>query len=471
MQISKSLLNFLLTVEIVPKPEDQIHFEFQELSYGTNEYQMTFFLKMEKLFQKEAIYGEIGKILNSFGHPVNDEIINGVTALFGLSEKAIRNINFVNNFFSLIEKCKVKHYMFFNGEQEEKIYKLQFKDFTIGDIDYERFSKFINDRSGSDYASKYKSELSDKAGIEIKNYEIRIFDIYKWGIFINRSIDLRIFQKELINFYLTAVSMHSIKGFKERFYKQQEFINSYFGLYYPLEKFETFGYTFVSIFYNFLSDYTHGWVVPIFNYYNKMFFPDPRIVEEVNKFLLVNGNEIYEKESEFSRYFESVCSIFSNAEKHILAKNYSHAFVDFFVGLDFLLAPDFEKSKKLKERTSMLTYKGMARSFEDQLSRVRELYEQRNNYVHEGIQVKIIDLIELRNIGRIVLSTLLLVHTKSKKNSKFKFSIWILKIDELVQGISKGKSPNIRQLAEIGVNKQAQLFLQDTLDKWSFESN
>ena len=269
MQISKNLLDFLLTVELVFKPDgDHDQYEFQKLTYDTSESLSVFYLKMQKPFQKEIIYDEIKKIINFVDHPASDEIIEGIIALFSLSEKTIRDSNLVNNYFSFIGKCKVKHFMFFNGQQAEKIYKLQFKDFTIGEIDYDRFSKFINDRSGSDYAVKYKSELSNKAGIEIKNYQIRIFDIYKWGILINRSYDLTPFQKEVINFYLASVSMYSIKGFKERFYKQQEFIISYFGLYYPIEKLEVYGYTFVSIFYNFLSNYTHGWVVPIFNFYN-----------------------------------------------------------------------------------------------------------------------------------------------------------------------------------------------------------
>jgi hypothetical protein len=469
MKLSRNLVDFLLDVDVVSKPDDSDDdYDYKEFSYDTNEYILKFFLKTKRTFQAESLYSEIGNVLIHLGHPVDKEIIESLIMLFSLSGKEKRNDDLVNNFFSSIEKCKLKQFMFFNGVQKEKIYTLKFNDFSIGAIDYYKFANFVNERSGSDYADKYKSSLSNSAGIEIKSYEIKIIDIYKWGFEINNNLDMSWSQKEIINSYLSSVSMYFINDFKKKFFKQQEFINAYFGLYYPIEQFELHGCTFVNIFYNFLNNFKAGWVLPIGKSIKDIFFPDPRIIEKVNQFLLKNNNKIFKSDSEFSRYLDTVCNIFSNGQKYIFEKDNNHAFVDFFVGLDFLLAPDTEKSKKLKQRISMLSYTAMSLSFQEQLSRLDALYDLRSLYVHQGISIKEDELIELRNICRVVLSVLLQVHTNSLKSNKLKFIDWLAQIDKFVQDIYKGNAPNLQRLAEIGVKKQDHLILQNSLDKWIF---
>lgn len=469
MKPSKNLIEFLLEVEMVSNPNlNQEGFYYHALSHATNKYELILFIQFKNKFQKEDLYSELRQVLTSIGHPVNDEIIDGVVLLFSLSGKASRNENLVNNFFLTIGRCKIKQYMFLSGEQQKKIYMLKFKDFSVGTIDYIKFASFVNDRSGSDYADKYKAFLSNRTGIEIKSFEIKVLDIYKWGLIVNNNLDLTSSQEEIINIYLTAVSNYHINNFKKKFIKQQEFINSYFGLYYPFEKFEMIGCTFVCIFYNFLNNFKAGWVLPIHKYLSKVFFPDPIVVEKVNQFLSQSQNQVYESNSEFSRYLDTVCSIFSDAEKHIHEGNNNHAFVSFFVGLDFLLAPNREQSKILKQRISMLTYTAMTLSFEEQLNRVIALYKVRNSYVHQGDSVHEDDLIELRKLCRVVLSVLLQIHVISLKNKKIKFGDWLSKIDVFVQDIRNGELPSKQNIEKIGIKAQENLYLQNSLDKWTF---
>jgi hypothetical protein len=360
--------------------------------------------------------------------------------------------------------------MFFNAYQKEKIATFKFHDFTIGSIDYFKFSNFIQNHSGSNYADKYKSSHSNKAGVEIRFFEVKAINIYSWIVLINERADnLKFLQQEIINCYLTPVSKLFYNEFKKKFYKQQEFVNAYFGIYYPLDQFEISGYTLVNVFYNFSNHTYAGWVLPIHSRVIDMFFPDPRIIEKVNVFLSKNKQEIYESKGEFSRYFDTISSIFSNAEKHIHQNNFDHAYIDFFVGLDFLLAPDTEKSKKLKQRISLLTHKTMQIAFEEQLARLDELYDVRSMYVHKGVAVEVADLIELRNISRIIVAVLLQVHRNSLKNNKINFGDWLKSIDQFIQGIySKGIIPTEQQFASIGVKDHKFIPLQSELDRYSF---
>lgn len=469
IQLSQKLLDFFLEVEVIPNTLEIIDssYHFEELLYSTNEYTLKTCLKYRIEFDKNEMYGEISKILNDVGHPTNTEIINSFILLFCLSKKELRNPSLINNFFSLIKNCRLKQYLFLNVQAVEKICRLKFKDFSIGNIDYDKFSDFIKNHSNSDYAIKYKSSLTNATGIEIKYYEMTIVDVFEWQQYTFKSLNPEWFSIEVTNYYLTAISNFSFNIFKRKFYKQQEFINAYFGVFYSLEVFEMLSVTLVNIFYNFLDSANNGWVLPIKKGLSTVKFPDPRIVEKVNSFVLKNENEVYQNDGEFSRYLDFICSLFSNTEKNIENGNLNHAFVDFFVGLDFLLAPDTEKSKKLKQRISLLTHKMMSLSFSEQLNRLDILYDERSLYVHQGKSVAVEELVELRNIARVILSVLLEVHRSNTKTQKLTQNKWIEKIDDFVQQIYRGITLNEQQLSSIGIKKQ-KVFFQDDLYRYSF---
>jgi hypothetical protein len=473
LDLSAELINFFLDVDIVAKSHaivDESHV-IQRISYNTNEFCLEVFLRYKRHFNKVKIDSEISEILSAVQHPCDRNVIDSIIILFCLSDNKKRDTSLVVTFFSLIKNCKVKQYLFFNARLGEEIKTLKFHEFYIGSIDYDKFYDFVKLHTTSNYAEKYKANLSNKAGIEIKNFEINIVDICQWLSKINATPNLDLEQQEMVNIYLDFVSRICLDEFKNKFHKQQEFINAYFGLYYDLELFDKMGYEYVSIYYNFLNNSNIGWVLPISTRWTDFSFPDPRIVANVNSFLFTNGKYIYQIGGEFSRYLETMSNIFSGAEKHLDHKNFNNSFIDYFVGLDFLLAPDTEKSKKLKQRISLLVFDRMSTSFEKQLARLDYLYDIRSLYVHRGINVMTKDLIELRNIARIVLSVLIEMVIISYKNNKIKVSSWLHKIDELVQGLYKGKRPKDKDYSEIGIKEYRGLYLQSSLDKWDLHKD
>lgn len=293
-----------------------------------------------------------------------------------------------------------------------------------------------------------------------------MFDIHKWGLLINNNNpNLNWVQKEIINLYLETLSNYYLEEFRVKFKKQREFINSYFGLLYGINDQDPFGGLFVNVFYGFKNDSGAGWVLPLELRVEQITFPDTRIVQKVNSFFETTEN-IFRVQSEFSRYLDSLCGIFSNAEKHILSKNYNSAFMDFFVGLDFLLAPNHEKSEILRKRIALLAFDQMGRSFDDLFSYLKELYVMRSDYVHNGRDVGHTQLIDLRNICRIVLSCI--ISMIESKKVKLGVAGWIKEIDTLVT-VAKGGGINKRQLASVGVKATKYLVLQREMDKWSFE--
>lgn len=154
----------------------------------------------------------------------------------------------------------------------------------------------------------------------------------------------------MMNIYFNAVSISQFDVFSKEFDEEQYFITASFGIFYSLDYFRLAGFTLVNVFYGFLGNSDIGWVSPILMQLDSLRFPDPKILSKANSFVRKHNDVLTNQSGVYSRYLRTVSEMFANAEKNILSKNMNQAFIDLFVGLDFFLAPDTEKSRKLKRR-------------------------------------------------------------------------------------------------------------------------
>lgn len=168
MTFSPLLSDFFLDVEIdgFSRAASDTRYS-EEVSLRTNEDATRIvYLKCDKKFDVQQIRVEVGNLLDSIEHPNNKEIINSVIILFGLMPKQTRDRSSIELLFKFATPVKLKQYLFLRGKQIEKIPTLKFHDFYIGSIDLQKFMSFISLHSGSDFAERYSSALSDKVGIE-----------------------------------------------------------------------------------------------------------------------------------------------------------------------------------------------------------------------------------------------------------------------------------------------------------------
>jgi hypothetical protein len=454
--LSVPLENFLLQIELIDNDKDST-FGYTSIVDQTNEYKAQYFLKYPAIPTEDltALRNEIKQLLEISKHHVSDEVITGLLVLFTLCNKTLRSREVILEFFNLIGALKIKQYLLFDGTPIERIDELKFFDYTIGELDYEKIAKFIADHSGSDYATRYKQQLQQRVGIAVKSKIIAAVDVYQWLQQCQLSTSsILVDVQDIINIYLTALSNKQYEVFKKDFYEQQNFITASWGLIYGLEDFEYIGCTFINVLYGFMNNTGSGWVFSTKRKLTGMNFPDPRLVSQVAAFLKSNSEAIATQSGPFSRLLNIVSEQFSNGEQNIKRKNFDHAYIDLFVGLDFLLSPDSEKSKKLKSRISFLIFKYFNKPLREQVEHLDKLYDKRSEYIHNGKKIDMASLLELRDISKVILMILLNLHKQHATNPQKNYEEWLSNIDfHWDKYFNKGIEPNQKQWMEIGVHK------------------
>lgn len=445
----------LLSIQFVETNTDETNFHYIPVKDQTNVFTAVYYLAMPKNLSKNIspVFHEFQKILSEQNHFISNDIIIGMMIMFTLCPINRRSEKVINQYFSLISSQKIKQYLFLEGKAAEKIYQLKFFDYSIGGMDFDKFELFLENHAKTDYITRYREKLKDAPGIEVKSKDVKIIDVYLWlkecGINVSRmSMPIQ----DRVNFYLYAISWIQFLNLKKEFYEQQQFVTATYGVHYTIEDFENIGCRFINVFYGFLGESKHGWVFSTIHRKTELSFPDPRLLKDVSAFLKQNSEALSNPQSPFFGSLKIFSGILSGGESQLANDNVSHAFVDFFVGLDFLLAPDTDKSKKLKGRIALLTYEFFKRTFQDQIILLDALYDCRNNYVHFGKPVDLNDTIEIRDITKVIMGIIFNLHKKNIGKSGDYLKDWLNLIDKHVTKVyEKGTLPNAREFKELGV--------------------
>ncbi len=421
----------------------------------TNKYKTEFFISYPTTLgvDQEAAFEKIQSLLEAASHDASNEIITGILTLFCLSPQESRSVAFIEEFFALMKSVSLKQYIFFNGLSLESIKTLKFFDYTVGTLDYAKFEDFVSRHSGSDYLDCYPRGLDKRNGIEVKAKPVVAIDIYQW--LTNCDLDVNEIPDEIqnqVNIYFDAISSSRYQFFLQEFNKQQAFITAYFGVIYDLSDIEKIGLSFINIFYGFLGRSSAGWLHPANRSMTGIAFPDSRLIDPVNKFLNKNSKFLSNQNGPFGRHLSIVTGFFARGEQHLSQRQFNQAFIEFFVGLDFLLAPDTEKSKKLKARIGILSFTAMNRSLLEHLEVLNTLYDIRSDYIHNGKDVSQEQLWELRDITKVVIGVLFNLHKKYPANCQFSYENWIELIDHTHTKIfTKGIQPNLLEQKKLGI--------------------
>jgi len=456
-ELSPPLISLLSGIHFVAAKTDEASFHYIPVKDQTNEFLAEYYLAVPQNSAKSisSLFLEFQKILTEKGHFVSNDVIIGTMIMFTLCPIEKRTNEIINRYFSLIKPRKLKQYLFLEGDvvASEKIYQMKFFDYSIGGMDFDKFELFLKNHAKTDYISRYRDKLKDVPGVEVKSKDVNIFDVYLWlkecGIQVSQ---MPMLIQDRVNFYLYAISWMQFLKLKKEFYEQQQFITATYGVHYNIEDFENIGCRFINVFYGFLDEPRHGWVFSTIRRQTEISFPDPRLLEDVSAFLKQNGEVLSNSRSPFYGPLKIFSGILAGGESQLANDNVSHAFVDFFVGLDFLLAPDTEKSKKLKGRIALLTYGYFKRTFPAQIIVLDGLYECRNNYVHFGKSVDLNDTVEIRDITKVIIGIMFNLHKKNINKNGDYLKDWLNLIDKYVTRFyERATLPNNREFRELGV--------------------
>ena len=466
LHIPADLISFLQQIKFSDKCNDADN-DCIPVTDHTNQYKSEYFISYPTILgvDQKVAFEKIQSLLEAAFHEVSNEIIAGILTLFCLSPQESRSIAFIEEFFALMKSVSMKQYIFFNGLSLESIKTLKFFNYTIGTLDYAKYEDFVSRHSGSDYLDCYPRESNKRTGIEVKAKPVVVIDIYQW--LTNCGLDIHKIPNEIqnqVNIYFDAISSNRYQVFLQEFNKQQAFITAYFGVIYDLNDIEKIGLSFINIFYGFLGRSSAGWLHPANRSMTGIAFPDSRLIEPVNKFLTKNSEFLSNQNGPFGRHLSIVTDFFARGEQHLSQRLLNQAFIEFFVGLDFLLAPDTEKSKKLKARIGILSHTAMNRNLPEHLEKLDTLYDMRSDYIHNGKDVTQEQLWELRDITKVVIAVLFNLHKKHSTNGQFSYENWIELIDHIHNKIfTKGIQPNVLEQKKLGTYTLEGLILTEDL--------
>jgi len=288
----------------------------------TNAYIVQHFLKYPLRIEASLVRNDLKELLNSKGHPTNDKILDALFFLYSIFPKYRRNVETIRIFISLICQVKLKQYILVDGNVSEEIANLSFHNFSIGEIDFDRISKFIENRASSDFVERYKKRNRKHFGIESKRRDIVCIDVFKWIDYCGEDCTkISDHTQTIVNIYLDAISAVELIEFETAFEMQQKFMTAYFGLHYNIKEFFRTGSTVINVFYGFFKRNDVGWVHPTILKIGRVGLPDNRILTEVNSFMKKNMESLFEADGEYMRYIKMVSVLFFQCrKKHVKGK-------------------------------------------------------------------------------------------------------------------------------------------------------
>lgn len=450
------IADFIRKVELCPASESDPEFFYHRIFSNVSGSAVTFSLRYCGSFQDwQEQVSFVAKWLGRLDHVSNYETASALVALLVLQKSESRTEGFVSRTRKMVKGVKLKQYHLFHKLTPGTIHDFVFSTFRFGLIDFQKLKTFIENHVSSNFVDMHEVDLKNKVGIEVKVQDVLVLDISEYLKSISIALDdIPLHIADLINHYLANCARHYFAATMNSFEEHQDVASTMFGIHCDAFELRKFGIFSVPVFYGFGKSMERGWVLHLESVPHSVDMPDPRVLSESNRFAKSKEHLILTNRGEYSRFVHLVAKYFAGATRNIHKRKYNHALIDFFVGLDFLLAPDTEKSKKLKERIALLTYEKFGNELTAQVALMDRLYDSRSNFIHNGIDVTKDDLILLTNVCRTVFGCLLNMHERYLKNPKMSRDEWLRKIDcILAHFYTKNQLPTMKDRVEIGTAK------------------
>jgi hypothetical protein len=136
------------------------------------------------------------------------------------------------------------------------------------------------------------------------------------------------------------------------------------------------------------------------------------------------------------RTIDTFCGLLQRAHNHRLSDRRDEAALHFVIALDFLLGTERRSTESVTERAALIAFRPLGRPLDEQVRRVRQIYDARSKYVHEGRTIPEVDIAEAERIAMEVLWALLTVAGNGRLAST---SEWLKKIDYVLAALRDGR--------------------------------
>jgi hypothetical protein len=150
------------------------------------------------------------------------------------------------------------------------------------------------------------------------------------------------------------------------------------------------------------------------------------------------------------RTLDAFCGLLQRAHDHRLRQRPDEAALHFVIAIDFLLGSERRSTESVTERAAVIAHRPLGRPLEDSVRRIRQVYDARSKYVHEGRTIPATDILEAERVAMEVLWALLTVSGTGVLASTLE---WLKKIDYVLAALRDGRVVADEDLQSIGIPK------------------
>lgn len=163
------------------------------------------------------------------------------------------------------------------------------------------------------------------------------------------------------------------------------------------------------------------------------------------------GYDGVQSDTSLSRTLEMFCTLMQRGRQHQYAGASDEASLYFVIALELVFGERGKATDSVAERAGVLTHRSHEKSYSQQYSRIRNLYDARSKYVHEGKPISGVDAEDIERVVTQVLWSFLSVvadgtHTTAEQ--------WLRQIDYVRASIEAGRCVDESDLRGIGVRPQ-----------------
>lgn len=459
---NKLFNHFLSNSKLVDVKPDNFYVPFvgSKTSFGPNE--PSFSLQTKALFLSypasdlkiESVIKRLKIELNEVGHCVDDAIAISVLGLIVESFPTSTNLTPVqhaNNCLSNLIPAQLFQFVISTYPRPHDNV-IELGDFTLKPFDPQKILYWAS-RGKSNWPINLR-ELKHFSTLERKPLQIKILNLNdfqnissvfsKWGeeIFITKILDVyyqainQFFLKQIrsnIKDYLLVYESGALVSWSSEEDSLQNLFQKTISLFLWEKKNETWGTWAL------LSEknaiHTNDWPADL--------------MPKCKKWLL---EELGFTKLSLEKPFDKVIAIYSKflnrALDHFYFGRDDESFLHFVIALDLLFGLEGKSTDSICNRVAVLTYQQMSVSFEEQVRKIKRLYDCRSKYVHEGKQIQVENLEDINKICREVLWDLLATSSTSKFED---IDLWLRQIDFVASAIKASKEVMESEFINIGI--------------------
>lgn len=363
-----------------------------------------------------------------------------------LFETIDNTVNTTVDFFFILEKSM----------PTQSYPPFSFGSYTVGKVDVRKIRKLCI-AAKSDYHEHYESTLSGRDSIYRKFTNINLINWYPLQ------------KKKLIEFRLIPSKMHLFEELREQYFSnqhrlllekffdemfdQQEILFSLGNAYFddrPLQHMKNINC--LAVFENVNGDGTLGYVSSYRLLHRKHNLNE--ISERINmtsELLKSQYNLMETSAIPINSTIKTYGAFLAKAKRFFLDRHPDEAFLHFAIALDLVFGEINKSTDSISLRVAALTHYFTDISFQEQVKLIKNLYDARSKYVHEGKKVKNEQLEHIDEICSIVLRCMLTLQKDEKNRSELNIKNWLRNLDLIAATLNTGKSPSDDLYIECGV--------------------